>query len=225
MMREGDLCDAKLEASGALKCYLPAEKLAPENVPLLTRIARQYRHLMADATTKEEKLRLGNVSLDYAKRAATLGPTDSEAQLSPAISYGKMMPILSSKEQIDATPKIKAAADKAIALDPRNDLAWHILGRWNRILADMSGLKRSLAGAIYGKLPTGTNEEAARCLEKAISINHNRLIHYVELGRIYAQMGRKEDARRMFTKGISMPIVEKDDAEAKGLGRLLLSKL
>ena len=225
LIREGDVCDVKLAAGDALKCYLPAEKMEPGNCQLLARIARQYRHLMADAPGKDEKMRLGMISLDYAKRAAAAGPNDSEAQLSPAISYGKMMPIMSAKEQVDASPRIKVAVDKALALDPHNDLAWHVLGRWNRILADVSSLKRTLAGAIYGKLPTGSNEEAARCLEKAISINHNRVIHYIELGRIYAQMGRKDDARRMISKGLSMPSVEKDDTEAKDLGRVALAKL
>jgi tetratricopeptide (TPR) repeat protein len=225
LVKQGDVFDQKLQAADALKCYMPAEKMDPRNCGIACRIARQYRHLMADAPGKDEKLRLGMISLEYAKLAASLGPDNAEAQLSPAISYGKMMPILSAREQVAASPRIKAAADKALALDPRDDLAWHILGRWNRILADVGGVKRALAGAIYGKLPVGSNEEAARCLEKAISLNCNRLIHYIELGRIYAQMGRKDDARRMLKKGLSMPSVEKDDPEAKDRGRELLAKL
>ena len=225
LLKKGDACDEKLQAAEALKFYLPAEKLDPKDPRPPTRIARQYRHLMADASSKEEKLRLGNISLTYAHKAATLGPNDSEAQLSPAISYGKMLPLLSSKEQVDDSPRIKVSADKALALDPRNDLAWHILGRWNRVLADVSGVKRALAGMVYGKLPTGSNETAARCLQKAIAINPNRLIHYVELGRIYAQMGQKEEARRNLTKGLSMPSVEKDDPEAKDRAKEALEKL
>ena len=61
-----------LRASEALDFYLAAEKLEPKNASLLVRIARQYRHLMADATTREEKLRLGGIGLDYAQRAAAL---------------------------------------------------------------------------------------------------------------------------------------------------------
>ena len=139
---------------------MPALKLEPHNVELLDRIARQYRHLMSDTSDKKEKLRLGHISLEYAQKGAALAPNNAEAQLSPAISYGKMLPYMSSGDQIDASPRIKAACDRAIELDPQNDNAWHILGRWNRVLADMSGLKRLLAGAIYGKLPVGSNEAA-----------------------------------------------------------------
>ena len=124
LIKSGDDLDLKLKASEALDFYLAAEKLDPKNASLLVRIARQYRHLMADATTREEKLRLGGIGLDYAQRAATLAPNDSEAQLSPAISYGKLIPLQGIKEQTEAARRIKEAADKAIRLNPRNDLDW-----------------------------------------------------------------------------------------------------
>jgi len=225
LLLEGDAFDQRFQASEALKYYLPAEKLEPQNVQVLVRIARQYRHLVADASSKEEKLRLGGIALGYSKRAAALAPDDSEAQLSVAISYGKMLPIQGTKEQVNASPRIKESVDKALRLDPHNDLAWHILGRWHRVLADITGVKRALAGAIYGKLPTTTNEAAKKCLEKAIAFNPGRLMHYVELGRIYAQMGRKDEARRFLSKGLAMPNQEKDDPETKLRGRELLAKL
>src|ERR1700720_1112508 len=78
LIKKGDDLDLKLQASEALDFYLAAEKLEPKNASLLLRIARQYRHLLVDATTREEKLRLGGIGLDYAQRAATLAPNDSE---------------------------------------------------------------------------------------------------------------------------------------------------
>lgn len=225
MIAKGDDFDRLLEARDALQFYLPANKIQPDNVNLLVKIARQYRHMMSDTSVKQEKLRLGNLSLEFAQRAADLAPKNSEAQLSPAISYGKMLPFMKTKDQVDATPKIKASVDRALALDPNNDTAWHILGRWNRVLADVNSIKRVLAKAIYGDLPVTTNEEAERCLKKAIAINPNRLMHYIELGRIYAQMGRKDEAQQFIRKGLTMPEQEKDDAEQKELGRQALKKM
>jgi tetratricopeptide (TPR) repeat protein len=225
LLKKGDVFDRKFQAAEALKWYQEAEKLEPKNTEIILRIARQYRHLMQDAADKSEKLRLGGLGLDYAQRAAALSPNDCEAQLSVAISYGKMLPIESKKDQVAASPRIKVAVDKAIQLDPQNDLAWHLLGRWHRVLAEVGGVKRALAGVIYGDLPKGSNETAAQCLEKAVALNPRRLMHYIELGRIYAQQGRNEEARRMLTKGLSMPDVEKDDPEAKVRGREVLAKL
>jgi len=71
----------------------------------------------------------------------------------------------------------------------------------------------------------GRNAEARKAFAKAIAINPNRLIHYIELGRIYAEMGRKEEARANILKGLSMPDKEKDDPEMKDIGRETLKKL
>ena len=225
LIAKGDQFDKQFQPKEALEEYLPANKLEPDNVHVLVCIARQYRHLMSDTSSKSEKLRLGNISLEYAGRAATLAPKNAEAQLSPAISYGKMLPFMGSKDQVNASPRIKAAVDRTLQLDPTNDIAWHILGRWHRVLASISVLKRVLAKALYGDLPVTTNEEAEKCLLKAIAINPNRLMHYIELGRIYAQMGRKEEARKNIQKGLAMPNKDHDDPEMKEIGQQTLEKL
>jgi tetratricopeptide (TPR) repeat protein len=225
LMKNGDALDATLQASAALSFYLAAERMEPENAHLLTCIARQYRHLMVDATSREEKLKLGGIALQYAQRAATLAPNDSEAQLAPAIAYGKLLPFQNLKEQTETARRIKAEAERAVNLDPQNDLAWHVLGRWHKVLASVTGIKRTMAQLFFGELPAASNEDAVSCFQKAIEINPTRLMHYIELGQTYAQMGRTADARKMITKGLAMPDVEKDDPELKRLGRETLAKL
>lgn len=224
-MASGDVFARAFRSEEALRHYLPAVNLEPENVPLLLRIARQYRDLMTDAVKGKEKLRLGNLSLVYALRAAALAPDDSEAQLSPAISYGKMAQFQGSKERMNASPLIKAAADRALKLNPRNDDAWHVLGRWHEGLAEVGVLERTLAPIFNGDLPETTYEEAVRCFEKAIALNPRRVRHYIELGRTYAQMGRNADARRFLEKGLAMPNLEKDDPAMKLRGREEVAKL
>ena len=226
LIKNGDGCYAKLQAANALRFYLPAEKLEPNNERLLVHISREYRHLMSDATKSEEKRKLAGIAVEYAKRAVALGPNDADAQLAVAISYGKLQPLEGNWDKIEASRIIKDAADKAIKLDPHNDLGWHVLGRWHQGLADVSAAKRALAQVIYGEvLPQSTYEEAAKCFQKAIELNPNRLMHYIELGRVYAQMGRTEEARRLITKGLAMQDTEKDDPETKRQGQEVLAKL
>ena len=225
LIEKGKVFERKFEANDALPLYLSAEKIEPKNPDLLVRIARQYRYLMTDATDTKEKLRLGHMALDYSERAAACGPKDCDAQLAPAITLGKMLPYMPTKEQVSASPRIKESVDKALAIDPRNDNAWHILGRWNRVLAEISSAKRFLANMIYGELPKGSIDEAEQNMKKAIALNPRRLMHYIELGRIYAQMGKTQEARDFINKGLGMRDTEKDDPETKERGREALAKI
>ncbi len=225
LIKQGDAFAAKWQTTQALESYVSAEKIEPQNAHILVCIAREYRHLLGDSTQVGDKLKFGGIALDYSLRAAALAPNDSEAQIAPAITYGKMLPFQSGKQQFEGSKRIKESADRAIKLDPNNDIAWHILGRWHRALADISMLKRMFAPLVYGKLPTSTNEEAVTCFERALKINPNRLMHSIELGHTYVQMGRTADARKWINKGLAMPNVDKDDPATKTMGRELLKKL
>jgi len=100
-----------------------------------------------------------------------------------------------------------------------------VLGRWHMGFAEVDPIRRALALFVYGKLPNSTYEDAAKCFEKAIELNPNRLMHYIELGRVYARMGRTDDAKRLITEGLAMRDTEKDDPETKRIGREALANL
>lgn len=225
LIKQGDVYDLKFNPTEALKSYLPAEQLAPKNVDLLLRIARQYRHQMADAGAVKDKIRLSGIGLDYARRAVALAPRNSEAQLSIAIGYAKSIDFYSNKEKMNALHHVKDFTDRAIALDSSNDLAWYILGRWHEKVADLNSMKRKIAEMAYGSLPKATNEDAANCYRKAISLNPNRCVYYVDLGINCAAMDNKVDARKFIEKGLALPTKGKDDPETKKRGRETLLAL
>ena len=225
LIQQGDVYDLKFNPKEALISYLPAEKLAPNNVELLLRIARQYRHETADTGNVTEKLRLSALSLSYARRAVALAPKDSEAHLSIAICHAKALELYSSKEKMDALRQVKTSTDKALALNSNNDLAWYILGRWHEKIAELGTVKRKVAEFAYGSLPKATNEDAVKCFRKAISINPNRSPYNIDLGIVYAAMGKPSDARKHIEMGLAQPNKGKDDPEAKKRGRDLLLTL
>lgn len=225
LIGRGDSFDAKFEGGEALKFYLPAEKLEPKNVLLLAHISRAYRYQMSDTSNSSEKLRLGRIALSYAERAAALGPNEADAQLAVAISYGKLQPLVSTGEKVRTARIIKTQAEKAIRLDPRNDLGWHVLGRWYMGYAELTGLKRKVAELTYGTLPAPTYADAAKCFEKAIALKPERVINHIELGQVYSAMDRTADARRVLSKGLELKQTDKEDPEMKQRGREILAKL
>lgn len=225
LLEAGDAHDRRLEAKRALECYLEVEQSQPDDPYVLLRIARQYRYLFMDAGSDSEKVKMGRLALEYSRRAAEMEPDRSDTQLSYAISRAKFLPFMSRKEQIAASKLIKSGAERAVKLDPSNDLAWHVLGRWHLVAADLGTIKRTLAGIAYEELPPASTATAISCLEKAVKLNPKRMMHYVELGKAYAQAGRSEEARRYLRKGLSMPCREKEDPLLKESGRVVLESL
>lgn len=225
LVKQGDAADAKFKAEAALESYLPAEKLNPNDASLLVKIARQYVYRMADLSSKAEQLKSGRTALAYSERAVKLAPNESDPHLAVAICLGKLSPLLGNKESIEASHKIKAEAGTAAKLNPKDDFAWHLLGRWNQELAQIGGVTRAIAMVVYGSLPSASYDEAVKDFQKAIALNPNRLIHYVELGRTYALMGRKEEAKKFIEQGLAMPNRDRDDPETKERGKKTLKDL
>ncbi len=225
LMAKGDSFDQQLNAQKALDYYLPANKMEPDNV------GSSRPHRAAISPPDERRVveeRKASARQYLSPVCATCRRARPEHCRGAALSGDQLRENAAATWQarIRSLPRRESRRQwiGLLQLDPANDTAWHILGRWNRVLADVSVVKRVLAEALYGDLPGQANEEAEKCLAKAIAINPNRLMHYIELGRIYAQMGRKEEARRYINKGLAMPNTEKDDPEMKEIGRETLKK-
>lgn len=225
LVKQGDVYDVQFKPEAALQYYLPAEKLEPNNAALLVKIARQYVYRMPDLSAKADQIQSGRTALAYAERAVKMAPNDCDSHLALAICLGKLTPLFSNKESVEASRRIKTAAETAVKINPKNDYAWHLLGRWHQAMAELGGLTRTIAKLVYGELPAASNEDAVQCFEKAIALKPDRLIHHVELGRTYAQMGRKAEAKQSLEKGLAMPDREKDDPETKERGRKTLRSL
>ena len=225
LIAKGDAADVKFLPEEALQHYLPAEKLRPDDAELLVKIARQYIYRMGELTTPEAKIESGKTGLAYAERAVKLSPRLSDAHLAISICLGKITQQQGNREKVVASKRIKETAERAVKLDPKNDYAWHILGRWHQALAGMSPIVRGIVKLVYGELPPASNEVALDCFQKAAKLRPDRLIHHIELGRTHAQMGNKEEARKALMKGLAMPNTEKDDPESKRRGREALARL
>ena len=225
LVKSGDVHDAKFQFDQALTYYLPAEKLEPNNAALLVKISRQYALRMNDLPREADKVASGRKALSYAERAVAAAPGECDPHLCVAICLGKLTPFLGAKEKVEASRKIKVAADKAVKLNPKSDYAWHLLGRWHQSLAHIGGTTRALAGIIYGGLPAASNEQAVEYFKKAMALNPQRLLHVVELGRTYEMMGRKAEAMKYLQLGLAMPNKEKDDPETKQRGKASLKEI
>lgn len=225
LLRQGDAEDAAHQNTAALEKYLAAHAIDPDNPETLRRIAKQKSQLVQDADSESEKIRLGVSALEFAERAVELAPEDSEARLTLAICLGRVALHESPPKRMEYSRRIKEECEAALRLDPKNEYAWHVLGRWNYEMASLNPALRILAGAVFGQLPDASFDRAAECFERAAAMQPRRVIHQVELGRTYLAMGRIDDARKHLEIGLSLPPKEKDDSESQTLARKALDSL
>ena len=225
LVKKGDVLDAQLKTKDALAVYLQAEKLQPNDADVLHKIAKQYGESMDDVTSAADKKSFAEKSLDYAQRAVAADGKNATAHLALAVAYGRLAPLLDSKTKIAYSKLVKEQVDKALALDGKNDLAYHVLGAWNYELANLNPILRALAKIIYGELPAASNEDAAKAFKKAIELNPKRIGNHVQLGRTYVELGQKNLAKTELEKGLSLPNRQRDDDIMKQRARDALKKL
>jgi tetratricopeptide (TPR) repeat protein len=225
LITAGDALDQQNRNSEALSLYIKADAIRPNDYEILRRISKQYAQLMLDATTSFERAELGRKALDAAKRAVAADPNNAQAHLSLAIVYGRIALNEPPRRRIKMSRLIKLEAETAARLDPKNDYAWHVLGRWNYEIANFNPLLKALAQAIYGKIPDASNEKAVECFQRAIVLQPRRVIHHLELGRTYLALGEKQKARDELNKGLSLPSIDKDDDDNKQRARVTLKQL
>lgn len=209
----------------ALAVALEMEKVAPYHAAVLRRVAKQYAELVLEGSDSAQKKADSERSIAYAKRAVAADPNDALAHLTLAICYGRAATISDSKAKIAYSKLIKEHAEKSLTLDPKNDLTYFVLGSWSYEIANMNGLLRALARMVYGTIPSATNAEAVRYLEKAIAINPNRVASQAELGRAYAAVGNRNRARENLNRALSLPNADKSDDAMKMQARRDLNKL
>jgi tetratricopeptide (TPR) repeat protein len=142
-----------------------------------------------------------------ARRAVAADSTRAEGHFALAAAIGRASLTMGKKERIRRAAVIRDEALKTIAIDPRHDGAYHILGRWNAEIMRLSGLsrffaKKFLGAGIFGK---ASWDEAISNMEKAVELDPRRIYHRLELAEIYADRKRYAEARQQLDRVTELP--------------------
>lgn len=215
LTRQGDLEDRQGHTRAALACFRQAEERDPQNPGVLLRIAKQYSDLIAETKPAEAALAIAGKSLDYSKRAVELDPGNAKARLSLAVAYGRLTDFVGNRVKLEYSRVIKSETLKSLELDPTDDFAWHVLGRWHFGVANVNAVLKAMALVVYGGMPAASNEDAAKYLRKAAEMAPQRLIHHGALARVYQAMGRRELAAREWQTVLALPAVDAADEKEK----------
>ena len=215
----GDSLFGIYDNQGALEAYLQALTLDSLDYAANWKASRAFVDIgetlegddRADAFKEAEK---------YARKAVGIDSMGAKAHLQLAIALGRVALDAGAKERVQMSKEIKREVDLAIKYDPSDDVAYHVLGRWNRKLANLSWIETTFANMFLGGIPDeASDENAVKCFKKAIELNPGHINHHLELGITYEMMDLEEEARQEFQKCLDLPKSDSSDdtykAEAK----------
>lgn len=162
-----------------------------------------------------------------ARRAVAADSLGADGHFALAAAVGSASLTMGKKERIRRARVIRDEAQRAIALDPRHDGAYHILGRWNAEIMRLSGLSRFFAKQLLGAGVFGEAswEGAVSNMERAVALDPGRLYHRLELAEIYVDRKRYADARAELDTLAALPDREIMDSVYRRQGAELRKKI
>lgn len=198
--------------------------LAPrDNARLLARLSRAWADTVDPADPDAGKI-AARRALDLAEQAVKADPKNAQAHLALAIACGKETDFVDSRTKVALSRQIRSEAEQAIALDPKLDMAYHVLGRWHLGMASVNPFLRFGARLTVGALPPASLEEAARNLEKAAELSPRSILHHHYLALTYQALGRRGDAARQWQLVLDLPATDREDEEAQRDARAALGR-
>jgi tetratricopeptide (TPR) repeat protein len=223
-LAQGELAEQRGDVAGALKFYTAADTLSITNCAELCLLTRRYCDLMHLATNRQDTQKiLAERALAAAQRAVMTDSNSATAHLCVAVGYVKNFPYADNATRVKWSKAIKSACETAIALDPKQDVSYYLLGRWHVGVADMNIFVKGIVKIVYGGLPKASRAEAIGYFQKAIALAPDRIIHHLELAKVYAETGQEKLARAELETCRNLQPRDRDDTEAKQEALALLA--
>jgi tetratricopeptide (TPR) repeat protein len=218
----GDEAFLKMEYESAMGFYTAALDQHPNDPEVLWRLARAYV-CKGEVHEGEERTAECKQAEVYARQCIEADSMKSEGHSWRAAALGYIALDAGKGEQITLSHELLREVELAIRLNPNDDAAYSIKGSFYRALGNVSWFQRQLAALFVGKVPSGGFVEAEAALKKAIALAPDVMRHEYELGILYIDMDRREEARKVLAHAATLPIkVAIDRPRLKKIQELLV---
>jgi tetratricopeptide (TPR) repeat protein len=224
IIKEADRLEIVPDEKAAFIKFKEALKIQPTNLHALVKCAELCSNIGNRETNTKTRDDYYKVALIYAKTAYKLYSETDDANVTMAIALGRIILLKSGKEKIVYVKELKSYAEKAIAINPNNFRAWHILGKWHYEVSNLSAFERTAAKIVYGALPASSFTSSIACYEKAKALRNNFALNYLELAKALKRNGEKNKAISQLNYLLTLPNKVQDDEKIKGEARGLLKK-
>lgn len=201
----GDEAFLRIDYPAAMTAYEDALRETTDNAGLLWRLSR-VSVCMGEVADEPQRMQFFRAAEGYARKCIAADSTLPEGHTWLAGALGYEAWYSDAADQVSISYEILRELDRALTLNPNDDIAYSIKGSFFRALGNIGWLKRQLAALFLGHLPSGGFEESEAALLKAVSLSPQRMRHLYELGVLYIDMNRRDDAKKMLEKAKLLPV-------------------
>lgn len=159
------------------------------------------------AKSDEDRRAYYERAVEYSKRMRLLRGDAVDSRYWQAVSRGMLADFEPVKDRIRIGQEVYEEATAILEDEPGHAGAHHILGRAHGAIMRMPGPARFFAGKILGGMMEDASwADAERHFEAARSAESGSLAHRYELGAVYRDTGRVEDALAAFAAVAEMRV-------------------
>lgn len=199
----------------------------PGSSDLYWKLARLNISIAESIDPKEKALRLPyyTKAVEYAQKSVQLDESNASAHTWYAAALALKADKTGAKEKVKRAAEIKKELDRALELNPKDDVAWSMLGSYHFQISQMGWFNRFLGKTFIGDMPKGNLETAEKEFRTAISLNPKVIRHHHELALLCLADNRKEEALEILRTAETKPVLMKSDTRRLEEIRKLIRKL
>jgi tetratricopeptide (TPR) repeat protein len=217
-----NLGDSLYEANnytGSIAAYKNALTIDSLSAEANWKLARSL-NLQAELELKDKQLALYEQAAIVSQRCIDKDSLIAEGHFQLARAQGRVALFKGVFKSVSLAKQVKREADKTLVLDPKHDGAYHILGRWNREVAQKPKFLRSAIG-----LGEADKKIGIECFQKAIELNPNYINHHLEYGISLLDMDQKDKAKVEFEQCLKLPAPRPLDLKYQNEAKDYLARL
>lgn len=214
-------------APEALRDYDRALALAPRNYEALWRAARSGIDLGEYETDATRQAALFKTAEERARLATEINAADANGHFTLARALGRKALSLGVRDRVRYAGTVREQALDCLARDAGHAGCLDVMGVWNAEVMRLGGFQRMIArnflgGKVFGEASWAN---ARKNLEAATNAEPRRIIHRLDLARVYADMNLKPEARTQFQAVINGELIDYNDPHYKAEAAAELKKL
>jgi len=225
LIKEAEKLESSFREYDALQKYKEVLRHQPAHLNALCRASDLCSRIGHREKDKAKKADYFKAAKTYAEIALKVNAQSAEANFVMAVAMGRMAMISSGKEKVQYVNEIRKYAETTLKYDPNSFKAYHVLGKWNYEVSNLSPVEKTLAKLLFGGLPKASLQDAIRYYERSRSLESTFALNYLELAKAYHRNKQNDKAKELLKKLETIPNKIEDDSRIKSEGRELLKEL